>query len=69
MRLNHGIHLGYCTNIQRGETWAETFAGLEPYTLAVKAGVGTKMIVPLPAFAVVVTVIVPVPSSTTTDAT
>lgn len=39
MRLNHGIHLGYCTNIHRGETWAETFAGLDRYTLAVKAGV------------------------------
>ena len=36
MRLKHGIDLGYCTNIHRGETWAETFAGLKEYTLRVK---------------------------------
>ena len=36
MQLKHGIHLGYCTNIHRGETWAETFAGLDQYTLKVK---------------------------------
>jgi len=32
MRLKHDIHLAYCTNIHRGETWAETFAGLSDYT-------------------------------------
>lgn len=36
MRLQHGIDLGYCTNIHRGETWAETFAGLQEYTDAVR---------------------------------
>jgi hypothetical protein len=36
MRLTHGHHLAYCANIHRGETWAETFAALEKYTLAVK---------------------------------
>ncbi len=36
MRLEHGIDLGYCTNIHRGETWAETFAGLQKYTDAVR---------------------------------
>jgi len=36
MRLNHGLHLAYCTNVHRGETWAETFAALETHTLAVK---------------------------------
>jgi len=36
MKLSQGIHLGYCTNIHRGETWEETFAGLEQYTLRVK---------------------------------
>lgn len=36
MRLNHGIHLGYCTNIHRGETWAETFAALRTHTDAVR---------------------------------
>jgi|UniRef100_UPI0037848D5B hypothetical protein len=36
MRLNHDIHLGYCTNIHRGETWEETWNGLQNYTLRVK---------------------------------
>lgn len=36
MLLNHGIHLGYCTNIHRGENWEETFAGLRDYTMRVK---------------------------------
>lgn len=36
MRLNHGIHLGYCTNIHRGETWEETFAALRTHTNAVR---------------------------------
>jgi hypothetical protein len=36
MHLNHNLHLAYCTNVHRGETWAETFAALEKYTLAVK---------------------------------
>jgi hypothetical protein len=36
MQLTHGHHLAYCANIHRGETWAETFAALETYTLAVK---------------------------------
>jgi hypothetical protein len=36
MKLNHGLHLAYCTNIHRGETWAQTFAALEQYCLAVR---------------------------------
>ncbi len=36
MLLQHGIHLGYCTNIHRGETWAETFAALRTHTDAVR---------------------------------
>ena len=36
MQLNHGLHLGYCTNIHRGENWDETFAGLRDYTLEVR---------------------------------
>src|ERR1041384_1795614 len=36
MKLQHGLHLAYCTNIHRGEDWAETFASLEKYTLAVR---------------------------------
>jgi hypothetical protein len=36
MKLNHALHLAYCTNIHRGETWAETFEALKNYTLAVR---------------------------------
>jgi hypothetical protein len=36
MKLNHGIHLAYCTNIHRGETWAETFESLKNHALAVR---------------------------------
>ncbi|MEW6156481.1 MAG: metabolite traffic protein EboE [Verrucomicrobiota bacterium] len=36
MRLKHGLHLAYCTNIHRGETWTETLAALERHTLAVR---------------------------------
>src|SRR5437763_963592 len=39
MHLPHDRHLAYCTNVHRGETWAETFAALETHTLAVKARV------------------------------
>lgn len=39
MLLEHGIHLGYCTNIHRGETWEETWQGLKDHTLRVKARV------------------------------
>lgn len=36
MKLNDGIHLAYCTNVHRGETWAETFAALENHVLPVR---------------------------------
>ncbi|MBE7210659.1 MAG: metabolite traffic protein EboE [Gluconacetobacter diazotrophicus] len=36
MRLAHGLHLAYCTNVHRGETWEETFAALRTHTLAVR---------------------------------
>jgi hypothetical protein len=36
MILKHGLHLAYCTNIHRGETWAETFAALQQHSLAVR---------------------------------
>lgn len=42
MKLNHDLHLTYCTNIHRGEDWRETFRGLEQYTLAVRQRVGTS---------------------------
>ena len=37
MRLHHGLHLAYCTNIHRGETWPETLESLNTHTLAVRA--------------------------------
>ena len=36
MKLNHGLHLAYCTNIHRGESWAQTFDALRTHTLAVR---------------------------------
>jgi sugar phosphate isomerase/epimerase len=36
MQLKHNIHLAYCTNIHRGESWSETFSALAKYTLRVK---------------------------------
>jgi len=36
MKLKHGLHLAYCTNIHRGETWEETFDALQKHTLAVR---------------------------------
>jgi sugar phosphate isomerase/epimerase len=36
MELKHGIHLAYCTNIHRGESWPETLAALERHTLEVR---------------------------------
>jgi hypothetical protein len=36
MQLNHGLHLAYCTNVHRGETWRETLGSLKNYTLAVR---------------------------------
>lgn len=42
MRLTHNLHLAYCTNIHRGETWAETFDALKRYTLQVRERVCPK---------------------------
>ena len=39
MKLHHSLHLAYCTNVHRGESWAETFRALETYALAVRAQV------------------------------
>jgi hypothetical protein len=36
MKLKHGLHLAYCTNIHRGETWEQTFHALQHHTLAVR---------------------------------
>lgn len=42
MILKHGLQLAYCTNVHRGETWAETFAALEQHTLRVKERIQPK---------------------------
>ena len=39
MELKNGIHLAYCTNIHPAETWSETLASLEQYTLKVRGAV------------------------------
>ena len=36
MQLKHGLHLAYCTNIHRGESWTQTFESLQQYALAVR---------------------------------
>ncbi|MDG1889851.1 MAG: metabolite traffic protein EboE [Verrucomicrobiota bacterium] len=36
MKLQHGLHLAYCTNIHRGESWEEIFQNLKQHTLAVR---------------------------------
>ena len=36
MKLKHDWHLAYCTNIHRGENWAQTFQALKDSTLAVR---------------------------------
>ena len=47
MILNHGLHLAYCTNIHRGETWRETFDSLNKHTLEVR-----ELVSPRSAFAI-----------------
>ncbi|HRI12127.1 MAG TPA: metabolite traffic protein EboE [Verrucomicrobiota bacterium] len=39
MKLTHGLHLAYCTNVHRGNDWAETLGNLERHTLAVRRAV------------------------------
>lgn len=36
MKLKSGLHLAYCGNIHRGESWAEMFGALQNFTLAVR---------------------------------
>ena len=42
MKLNAGLHLAYCTNVHRGETWAETLESLNKYALRVRERVCPK---------------------------
>jgi len=39
VKLTHGLHLAYCTNVHRGRDWAETLSNLERHTLAVRRAV------------------------------
>tara|TARA_B100001123_G_scaffold243963_1_gene272753 strand:+ start:118 stop:1272 length:1155 start_codon:yes stop_codon:yes gene_type:complete len=36
MELNQGLHLAYCTNIHRGEDWAQTFGSLKTDVISVR---------------------------------
>jgi hypothetical protein len=36
MKLTHDLHLAYCTNIHRAESWPETQAALQEFTMAVR---------------------------------
>ena len=40
MKLKHGLHLAYCTNIHRGENWAETYVDRSRPTRAGGAAAG-----------------------------
>lgn len=42
MKLPHGRHLAYCTNIHRGESWDEVWNALRRYTLAVRDRVSSE---------------------------
>lgn len=42
MKLKHCLHLAYCTNVHRGETWAETFSYLQNCTLQVRKAVAPR---------------------------
>ena len=36
MELSKGLHLAYCTNIHRGEDWAQTFKSLKTDVMSVR---------------------------------
>ncbi len=36
MKLKHGLHLAYSTNVHQGESWGQTFDALKRHTLAVR---------------------------------
>lgn len=39
MKLSQGHHLAYCTNVHRGNNWAETFFSIEQYVMKVRESV------------------------------
>ena len=47
MKLKHGLHLAYCTNIHRGEDWLQTFDSLQKHVLAVR-----RRVCPIEAYAI-----------------
>ncbi len=47
MKLKHGLHLAYCTNIHRGEDWLQTFDSLQQQVLAVR-----RRVCPIEAYAI-----------------
>ena len=36
MKLAHGHHLAYCTNVHRGNNWSETFSSLQNEVMDVR---------------------------------
>ena len=36
MKISNQTHLAYCTNVHRGNSWAETFDSLEKYVMEVR---------------------------------
>jgi hypothetical protein len=42
MKLKHGSHLTYCTNVHRGQTWDEMLASLQKHTLSVRQRVSPR---------------------------
>ncbi len=47
MKLSHGRHLAYCTNVHRGSDWTETFSSLEQQVMQVR-----KIVCPSDSFAI-----------------
>ena len=47
MKLSQGHHLAYCTNVHRGNNWAETFASLENHVMQVRKISARKIPMPL----------------------
>ena len=39
MKISNHAHLAYCTNVHRGNSWAETFDSLERYVMKVRNSV------------------------------
>ena len=42
MKFNNHAHLAYCTNVHRGNSWAETFDSLERYVMEVRRSVSPE---------------------------